>query len=92
MKFIAVCSFGVGSSLILKLSLDKAITKLGIDAEAENIDISGARGVPCDAIFTSPEVAEELSQSSSVPVFPVRRFMDVNEVTAAVEQYLSTRD
>ncbi|MEN6593531.1 MAG: PTS sugar transporter subunit IIB [Clostridiaceae bacterium] len=88
MTFLAVCSFGVGSSLILKLSLDKAIARLGVSGEAFNIDISSARGTPCDAVFTSPEIAEELKTSLKVPVYGVRRYMDVNEVTAAVQKYL----
>jgi len=88
MTFLAVCSFGVGSSLILKLSLDKAMAKLGISGEAYNIDLSSARGTPCAAVFTSPEIAEELRASLKVPVYGVRRYMDVNEVTAAVQQYL----
>ena len=88
MTFLAVCSFGVGSSLILKLSLDKALAKLGVAGEAFNIDLSSARGTPCDAVFTSPEIAEELRASLKVPVYGVRRYMDVTEVTSAVQKYL----
>lgn len=88
MTFLAVCSFGVGSSLILKLSLDKAMAKLGVSGEACNIDLSSARGTPCDAVFTSPEIAEELKTSLKVPVYGVRRYMDVNEVAACVQRYL----
>ena len=91
MKFIAVCSFGVGSSMLLKMSLDKAIRTLGIDAEAENIDLSSARGVACDAVFTSPQIAEEIGDSWGKPIYGVKRYMDVAEVTAAVEKYLSER-
>jgi ascorbate PTS system EIIB component len=88
MKFLAVCSFGVGSSLILKLSLDKAMAKLGVAGEAANIDISSARGTACDAVFTSAQIAEELRPAMRVPVYGIKRYMDVAEVTAAVQQYL----
>jgi ascorbate PTS system EIIB component len=88
MKFLAVCSFGVGSSLILKLSLDKAMVKLGISGEASNIDISSARGTDCDAVFTSIQIAEELRSTMRVPVYGIKRYMDVAEVTAALQQYL----
>ena len=89
MKFIAVCSFGVGSSMLLRMSLEKVIQKLGIPAEAENIDLSCARGVPCDAVFTSPQIAEEIGSSWGVPVYGVQRYMNVNEVTEAVQKFLS---
>ena len=91
MKFLAVCSFGVGSSLILKLSLDKAIAALQLSAEAENIDMSSARGTPCSAVFTSMEIAEELSGALPVPVYGIKRYMDVAEVQAAVERFLAER-
>ncbi len=88
MRFLAVCSFGVGSSLILKLTLDKAMAKLGAEGEALNIDLSSARGTPCDAVFTSPQIAEELGAAMRVPVYGIKRYMDVAEVTAAVQRYL----
>ena len=65
MKFIAVCSFGVGSSMILRMSIEKAVRRLGIEAEAENIDISSAKGLPCDAVFTSIQIAEEIGVSQA---------------------------
>ena len=88
MKFIAVCSFGVGSSMILRMSIEKAIQRLGIEAEAENIDISSAKSVPCDAVFTSIQIAEEIGDSWGVPIYGVQRYMNVDEVTEAVQKYL----
>ena len=89
MKFIAVCSFGVGSSMLLRLSLEKAIAALGINAEAENIDLSCARGYPFDAVFTSPQIAEEIGTSWGVPVYGVQRYMNIQEVTEAVQTFLA---
>ena len=36
MKILAVCGFGVGSSLVLRMTVEKVIKKLEIDAEVEN--------------------------------------------------------
>ena len=91
MKALAVCGFGVGSSMILKMSLEKAFRELGISAEVENTDINDARGAGADVIFTSFEQAEELRSSVNVPVYSVKRYMDVAEVKAAVEKYISER-
>ncbi len=91
MKALAVCGFGVGSSMILKMSLEKAFRELGISAEVENTDINDARGAGADVIFTSFELAEELRSSVNVPVYSVKRYMDVAEVKAAVEKYISER-
>lgn len=84
LRIAAVCSFGVGSSMILKITIDKALQRLGVQAETEVADISSARGLRCDAIFTSAELAEELRKGTAIPIFPIKRYMDVEEVSAAV--------
>ena len=91
MKALAVCGFGVGSSMILKMSLEKAFRELGISGEVENTDINDARGAQADVIFTSHELAEELRSSVNIPVYSVKRYMDIAEVKAAVEKYMSER-
>jgi len=88
MKLLAVCGFGVGSSMILKMSMDKAFKALNVDAEVANTDVASARGERCDAIFTSQELADELRNSVQVPVYAVKKYMDVKEVTAVIQQYL----
>lgn len=91
MKFVAVCGFGVGSSLILAMSLQKVADKLGLDVEVENTDLTSAHSADCDAIFTSPQLQPELSQSVSVPVFAVTRYMDLTEVESQVRQFLNEK-
>jgi Phosphotransferase system, galactitol-specific IIB component len=88
MKFLAVCGFGVGSSMILGMSLQKATSNLGVEASVENTDLSSARGMDCDAIFTSEELKNELSANTSVPVFAVKKYMDLEEVTNVLKDYL----
>lgn len=90
MKILAVCGFGVGSSMILSMSVQKVCEKLGIEAEVENTDISSARGAECDAIFTSYELAQELS-NDSVPVYAVKKYMDLVEVENVMKQFIKDR-
>ena len=84
MKILAVCGFGVGSSMVLKMTIEKACRKLGIDAEVENIDLTSARGTPCDAIFTSFDLADALRANIQVPIFPIKRYMNIEEVTESL--------
>lgn len=91
MKVIAVCGFGVGSSMLLKMSLDKAIAELGVRCETDLSDVSSARGIPCDAIFTSEELAHTLREGSNVPIYAVKRYMDVQEVKRVFEQFLEEK-
>ena len=91
MTIVAVCGFGVGSSLLLKISIDKAFRALGIDEEASNTDLTSAKSSPCDAIFTSVDLADEMRAARDVPVYAIKRYMDVAEVQAALEDFLRTR-
>ena len=59
MKILAVCGFGVGSSMVLKMSLDKVIKELGLKATVENTDLSTAKATMADVYFTSHELLPE---------------------------------
>lgn len=91
MKILAVCGFGVGSSMILKMSIERVLREMGIDGEVDNTDINAARGADCDVIFTSAELHEELKGTCSVPVYPVKKYMDLVEVKEVLEKYLSEK-
>lgn len=90
MKILAVCGFGVGSSMVLKMSIEKAAKERGLDVEVENTDISSAKGSAADAIFTSQELGDELKSSTKSPVFPIKKYMDKEEVGAALDKFLET--
>ncbi|MBP1044334.1 PTS sugar transporter subunit IIB [Vagococcus sp. BWB3-3] len=91
MKILAVCGFGVGSSMVLKMTLQKAVAELGLEAEVENTDVSSAKGSQADVIFTSNELLDELKGSTKSPIYPIKKYMDLVEVKAALEAYLSTQ-
>lgn len=88
MKILAVCGFGVGSSMVLKMTIDKAVKRLGIDADVENADVSTAKSSKCDAIFTSYDLAETLKETVKVPVLPVKRYMNIDEVTEQLKKII----
>lgn len=91
MKILAVCGFGVGSSMVLKMTIDKVIKELGLDATAENTDLSTAKATNADVYFTSNELLKELQVSVKAPVYPVKKYMDVAEVKAQMEKFLTER-
>ncbi|MDO1605865.1 PTS sugar transporter subunit IIB [Lactobacillus sp. YT155] len=91
MKILAVCGFGVGSSMVLKMSLDKVVKELGIDATVENTDISTAKATDADVYFTSHELLPELQESTKNPVYPIKKYMDTAEVKEKLNEYLSEK-
>ncbi|WP_334333087.1 PTS sugar transporter subunit IIB [Companilactobacillus sp. HBUAS59544] len=89
-KFLAVCGFGVGSSMVLKMTLDKVVKELGIDATVENTDIATAKATNADVYFTSQELLPDLKSSVKNPVYPVKKYMDKQEVESKVKEYLDS--
>ncbi|BDR57432.1 PTS sugar transporter subunit IIB [Xylocopilactobacillus apis] len=92
MKLLAVCGFGVGSSMVLKMTLQKVVKQIGLDAEIENTDLSTAKATPADAYFTSEELYSDLSHSVKGPVFTVKKYMDTEEVKNQLEKFLAEKE
>lgn len=92
MKILAVCGFGVGSSMVLKMTLDKVVNELGIDADVSNTDITTAKATKADVYFTSAELAPDLRESTSNPVIPIKKYMDKEEVKEALQKYLDEKE
>ncbi len=91
MKILAVCGFGVGSSLVLKMTIERVLRELSIEAEVENTDISTAQSVSCDAIFTSAQFAENLEGNVKCPIFTIEKYVNKEEVMEAVKKFLDTK-
>lgn len=79
LKIIAVCGFGVGTSLILKMNIESAFKSMGYNVDADYMDVTTAKGLDCDIIFTSAELFSQL-KDEKVPVVIIDNFMDKNEI------------
>lgn len=79
-KAQAVCGFGVGSSLLLKMKLDQAFKANNIDASVFAGDVATAASTECDVIFTSEELAEALKSRAKVPVIVIQSFVNKVEI------------
>jgi PTS system ascorbate-specific IIB component len=90
MKILAVCGMGLGSSLILKIQIEKAARALGLDARVELADITTARSLAVDAdvIVTSHELAERIGTVKG-KIITITNYMDLNEMTAKLKQAVS---
>lgn len=80
LKILAVCGFGVGTSLILKMNIEKTLKELGVEADVENIDVTTAVGTQADFILTSNELAPLLQGKFNVPIAVVTNFMSLAEI------------
>ena len=81
MKILTVCGMGLGSSLILKMQVEKAAKTLGLKPSVEVTDITTARGMAAsaDLIVTSSELADRLGETKT-PIITISNYMDRNEM------------
>ena len=93
MKILAVCGMGIGTSMLLKMQVDKVIKTLGLTADVELADISTARGlaVSADLIITSNELAERIGDVKA-PIVSVSNFMDLKGITEGVRSALNLNE
>lgn len=89
MKVVAVCGMGIGTSVMLKMNIEKALEDLGVtDVDVEAADISTAKGAAsgADLVLTSDELAEQL-EGIDTPVVVVDNFFDMAEITEKLREY-----
>ena len=92
-KILAVCGMGIGTSILLKMQLDKVIKALDIIADVELADISTARGlaVTADLIVTSDELVDRIGDVKA-PILAVVNFMDLEALTEGVRSALKLNE
>ncbi len=88
-KIQAVCGFGCGSSLFLRMKIQDILKEHNLEAEVFCGDIGTCTTVPCDAIFTSVELAEQIVTRTSIPVISISNFMDKKEVQEKTLSFLT---
>jgi len=86
LRVLTVCGVGMGSSLILKMTAEKALAELGVPARVEHGDLGSARGAGADVILAQGLHTTELTGTAPV-VVPVTNFLDV----AGLKETLSQR-
>jgi PTS system ascorbate-specific IIB component len=90
LRVLTVCGVGMGSSLLLKMNAEKALTALGIEASVEHTDMSSARGMRADVVIAQGMLADELTDIAPI-VVPISNFMDVDglrtQLAAALDDY-----
>lgn len=91
LRIQAICGFGVGSSTLLKIKLQAAFKELGVEADIFTGDVTSGTGVPCDAIFASSEIAENLEGKVTVPLIVINNFVNNQEIAEKVKAFLESR-
>jgi PTS system ascorbate-specific IIB component len=88
MKILAVCGMGLGSSLMLRMGVEKVLKAEGIEGTVEVSDVSSAKGEKADIIVAAPEIAEQL-EGHPARVIAIKNMADKNEIKEKIMDYIS---
>jgi PTS system ascorbate-specific IIB component len=80
LKILAVCGFGVGSSMILKMKIEEVLKGNGIIANVFTTDVGSATSTPADIIFTSKELESGIKEKVDIPVIAIKNFINKKEI------------
>jgi len=82
-RIMTVCGFGLGTSLILKMTLDDVLARHHHNVDTFCSDADTALGQQFDLVLTSVEMSEMFSEVD-VPVVVIQNFLSVDEVEEKV--------
>ena len=89
MKIITVCGLGVGSSLIMKMTVDTAMQQLGIKCAIEHWDMGTVKGREFDLIVTTESFRKNFADMDTVVY--IKNIVDVNETRTRLEEYFKLK-
>lgn len=86
MKILCVCGLGMGSSLILKMTVENAMQQIGIPCDVEHQAAGTMSGINADLIVAAQDFADELAGRDNVVL--VTNIIKTDEVKAKIEEFL----
>ena len=60
MKITVVCGNGLGTSLMMEISIKNILKELAVNAEVDHVDLGSAKGTPSDIFIGNKDIAEQL--------------------------------
>ncbi|GLX63075.1 PTS sugar transporter subunit IIB [Proteus sp. DFP240708] len=64
MKITVVCGNGLGSSLMMEMSIKSILKDISVNAEVDHVDLGSAKGTPSDIYVGTRDIAEQLNSQA----------------------------
>lgn len=86
---LCVCAVGVGSSLMLKMNAEKVLQSKGFEVHAENTNVTGAGGMSCDILVTTPDVYGNIRNCTAKHVILMENMVSKRELDEKISAIVS---
>ncbi len=89
MKIVAICGVGVGTSAILKVNAERALARLGPEAEVTASDAAHVQAAAEDAqvILSSPELVTHIGKTFA-DIVVINNYFDIEEISEKLQKAL----
>ncbi|MGZ9762286.1 PTS sugar transporter subunit IIB [Mycoplasma sp. 394] len=90
LKIIAACGNGMGTSMIIKLKVQKIMKELGVNATVDALSMGQSTGMTnsVDIIISSKHLSEMFNHNQRAKIVGVTNLMDENEIREALKKAL----
>lgn len=91
LKIVAACGNGMGTSMIIKLKVEKLMKDLNIDASVEALSMGQSKSLTnsVDIIIASSHLTSEFVTNQKAKIVGVTNLMDENEIKSALNPVLA---
>jgi len=90
MKFLAVCSSGLGSSFMIHMNIDKVLKELGVTGvDVDHTDVGAVARGDADAFFVGRDLEEATNTLDNVVV--LNSIIDLGELRTKVREQLEAK-
>jgi PTS system ascorbate-specific IIB component len=87
-RIIAVCSAGLGTSILAKITIENVAKKLGYNVFVEAVDVGSVTGVDGDAYLTTKDLAKVFTVPEGKDLIVVTNLIDEDEMEKVIAPHL----
>ncbi|UUD36567.1 PTS sugar transporter subunit IIB [Mycoplasmopsis citelli] len=90
LKIVAACGNGMGTSMLIKLSVQNIMKELGVDAQVDALSMGQSVGLTnsVDIIISSKHLSDQFDHNQRAKIVGVTNLMDKNEIKEALKKAL----
>lgn len=88
MKIVSVCQNGLGTSLIMKMNLEKVCQELQLSAQIQHMSLASAADAQAELWVTSREIGEKLKKMKKEPIMILENLVDRKTMKEFLTHYL----
>lgn len=77
MKIMVVCGHGLGTSLMMEMSIKSILKELEVKADVDHIDLGSAKGTVCNMFIGTTDITDQLvAQGVAGKIVPLKNMVD----------------